>query len=94
MPLNYIVAYDLMAPGQHYNAVISRIKSLGITYQIQFSLFYLSSTLPAEQIHASIRQVMDTNDRLAVITANSVYMTPHAQSDIDAINKVWFAKVA
>ena len=39
MAYNLFIAYDLMQPGQNYEAVRDRIKSLGQWHQFQLSLF-------------------------------------------------------
>jgi len=88
---NYFVAYDLLSPGQNYDAVRDRIKSLGLWYQFQFSLFYLKSDLSLKDIHDAIRRVMDINDRLCVIEATAAYVSTYPQPDIDAVNFTWFS---
>lgn len=91
MTNNLIVTFDLMSPGQNYERVHERIKSLGNWYQFQYSAFYLNTGMSPEHAHAAIWEVMDANDRLAIIHAQSIVMTPAAQADLDAINQVWFA---
>jgi hypothetical protein len=86
---NIFVAYDLISPGQNYEAVREKIKSLGRWYQAQYSLFYLSTGFSVEQVHSAVRSVMDANDKLAVIDANRVQMTPYPQSDINDIASAW-----
>ena len=92
MANNLFIAYDLMSPGQNYEAVRDRIKSLGMTWQFQFSLFYLSTDLTAAQAAQAVLQVMDRNDRLAVICADryvGAFVTNWDHPPIDAINAIW-----
>ena len=91
MAFNLFIAYDLMNPGQNYDQVRDQIKGLGQWAQIQYSMFYVHTVLNPQQAHDHIRLVMDTNDRLAVIEANSAVITVYPKATIDAINNVWFA---
>ncbi|PAQ00656.1 hypothetical protein LRP31_01000 [Mesorhizobium mediterraneum] len=68
---NLYLAYDLITPGQKYEAVQNRIKQLGRWYKHQYSLYYVQSSLTAEQAHNFVRGVMDTNDKLVVIEAKN-----------------------
>lgn len=89
MAYNLFVAYDLMSPGQNYEVVRDRIKSLGPHWQFQFSLFYVQTEMTPQQAHAHILAVMDQNDRLAVINAQSGVVTNWDHPPIDAINAIW-----
>ena len=44
MSYNFFIAYDLLQPGQNYEAVRDRIKSLGQWHQFQLSLFYVQTS--------------------------------------------------
>lgn len=83
--------YDLMSPGQNYDQVRDRIKSLGQWYQFQFSLFYLKSEWSLKAVHDAVWAVMDPNDRLCVIEATAAYVSTYPQPDIDAVNFAWFS---
>lgn len=89
---NLFIAYDLNSPGQNYDAVRDTIKSLGTWHQFQFSLFYVSTEHSAAEAYAIVLRVMDGNDRLAVIEANSAIVTNWDKPPIDEINAIWFAK--
>lgn len=82
MQFNYFVAYDLNFPGQNYDAVIERIKSLGTYAHMQMSLFYLKTDLAMVDVHNSIREVMDTNDKLAIIWARDAYVSAYHPSNL------------
>ena len=90
MSYNLIVAYDLMYPGQNYDAVRGRIMSLGLTYQFQYSLFYLKTDLDPQAAHSAIRAAMDSNDRLLVVEATGGVVSFNPHGHIDAVNFVWF----
>lgn len=79
-----------MSPGQNYDQVRDRIKSLGQWYQFQFSLFYLKSEWTMKAVHDAVWAVMDPNDRLCVIEATAAYVSTYPQPDI-AVNFAWFS---
>jgi hypothetical protein len=89
MAFNYFVAYDLVKPGQNYEAVIERIKSLGTCAHMQFSLFYLQSSHSMAGVHASIREVMDPTDRLAVIWANDAFVSNYDVSRLSILRETF-----
>jgi hypothetical protein len=87
---NLFIAYDLMWPGQNYDAVQAKIKELGLWQQFQFSLFYVNTPLTPQQAYAHVVSAMDFNDKLIVINAVSgVVSSP--QWVADAVNRVWFS---
>ncbi len=86
---NLFIAYDLISPGQNYDAVRDRIKSLGAWHQFQFSLFYVSTSADPQQAYSHIAAVLDSNDRLAVINAQSGVVSAWDKPPIDAINAIW-----
>lgn len=90
MRYNLIVAYDLINPGQNYDLVRARIKQLGLWYQLQYSLFYVSTELTPQQAHAHVSSVIDANDKLLVVNAYGAVVTPLPLGDIDALNNAWF----
>lgn len=89
MANNLFIAYDLMSPGQNYEAVRDRIKALGTYWQFQFSLFYVHTSYSANDAYAFVHAVMDSNDRLAVIVADAGLVTNWDHPPIDAINAIW-----
>ena len=90
MPSNLFIAYDLCEPGQNYDQVRDAIKSLGQWHQFQYSLFYVNTSMTPQQAYAHVAQYTDTNDRLAIIEANSAIVTNWDKPPIDAINSIWF----
>lgn len=86
---NLFIAYDLMSPGQSYDRVRDAIKALGQWHQFQYSLFYVSTSLTPEQAFDQVGAVMDQNDKLAVINAESGIVTTWDRPPIDAINTIW-----
>lgn len=91
MAYNLFIAYDLMQPGQNYDAVRDRIKELGSWYQFQLSLFFVHTPHDPHQAFAHVGAAMDANDRLAVINAESGIVTTWDKPPIDEINAVWFS---
>jgi hypothetical protein len=89
MAYNLLVTYDLDKPGQDYDAIHAKIKSLGRWYHPQQSVFYLHTGLSAKEAHAAIMTVMDNNDKLIVADITFMVITPALDSDIAAINSVW-----
>lgn len=68
---NMFVSYDLYSPGQNYQKICDRIKSLGNSTRVQQSYWYLSTHLSCEVVAQKIREVMDTNDSLIVVDSSS-----------------------
>jgi hypothetical protein len=91
MAYNLLVTYDLDKPGQNYDAVHAKIKSLGKWYHPQFSVFYIHTALSARDAHAAIAAVMDGNDKLIVADVTNIIIARALDADIAAINAVWFA---
>ena len=90
MAYNLFIAYDLMKPGQNYEAVRDRIQSLGDFNQFQLSLYYVHTRFTPQQAYSEVISVMDANDRLAVIDASGGVVSTWERPPIDAINAIWF----
>ncbi|AXB01416.1 MULTISPECIES: hypothetical protein [Aeromonas] len=71
MANNLFISYDLITPGQNYDAVIGAIKSLGSWAHVHKSLWYVNSALDHEAVAKMIRAKMDQNDSLMVINAST-----------------------
>lgn len=71
MSHNLHISYDLYKPGQNYETVIERIKSLGDWARIHLSLWYVDSQYTAEQASNHVWAVMDRNDKLYVVDATN-----------------------
>lgn len=91
MAYNLFIAYDLMRPGQNYEGVRDRIKSLGAHYQFQYSLFYVSTNSSPHQAFAHVAAALDAGDKLAVINAASGVVTTWDKPPITEINAIWQA---
>lgn len=89
MAYNLFIAYDLLAPGQNYDAVRDAIKSLGQWHQFQLSLFYVHTNYDPQTAYNIIIAKMDSSDRLAVINAFSGVVSNWDHPPIDAINSIW-----
>jgi hypothetical protein len=88
---NLLITYDLDKPGQDYNAVHAKIKSLGRWYHPQQSVFYLHTGLSPKEAHDAVGAVMDANDKLIVADLKGIIVAPALATDIAAINGVWNA---
>lgn len=71
MTNNLHVSYDLNKPGQNYEPLIAKIKTLGNWAKIQKSFWYINSVLTAEQAVEILWKVMDANDSLYVVNATN-----------------------
>lgn len=90
MAHNLFISYDLVSPGQNYDNVINAIKALGAHCHIQLSMFYVHTELDPQSAHDAVRRVMDANDKLAVIDANSAVITKYNPILINDINTIWY----
>jgi len=86
---NLFIAYDLMSPGQNYDAVRDAIKGLGQWHQFQFSLFYVNTPHNPSAAFAIVNAAMDMDDRLVVIDAMGGVVSTWDNPPIDAINAIW-----
>jgi hypothetical protein len=98
MAYNLFIAYDLIEPGQNYDAVQQRIKELGSWYQFQYSLFYVHTELSPAEAAEHVLAVMDVRDypgrnqgkdRLLVIDAKEGVTTTWDRPPIADINAIW-----
>ena len=70
---NLFVAYDLNAPGQHYQRVENAIAALGVVVKIQYSMYYVKTSLSARDAETRVWAAMDGNDRLIVIEGKDAW---------------------
>lgn len=89
MAVNLFIAYDLMSPGQNYDAVRDRIRELGQHWQFQYSLFYVHTQLTPQQAYNHVAGALDGNDKLAIIVADGGIVTNWDHPPLDAINAIW-----
>lgn len=66
MANNLHISYDLNSPGQNYDAVIEKIKSLGSWAKIHKSYWYVDCSLTAKQAADAVWSAMDSTDTLYV----------------------------
>ncbi|MDI3246899.1 MULTISPECIES: hypothetical protein [Pseudoalteromonas] len=71
MANNLIISYDLNSPGQDYEKIFEKIKSLGSWAKVQKSLWYVNSSLSAASARDAVSAVMDSNDSLIVIDSTN-----------------------
>ena len=89
MAYNLFIAYDLLSPGQNYNAVREKIESLGKYHQFQLSLYYVSTQHSPQEAFAIVSPALDVNDKLIVIDARAGVVSTWDNPPIDAINAIW-----
>jgi hypothetical protein len=92
MANNLFVSYDLMAPGQHYDKVTAAVKACGDWAKLEYSLFYVNSTMTEEAVAKHIRSSMDSNDKLLVIntTTNSFYAYNIGAEQLKFMQDHWY----
>jgi hypothetical protein len=66
MANNLHVSYDLYSPGQKYEDVIAKIKTLGNWAKIHKSYWYVNSTYSAREAVNIVWPVMDSNDSIYI----------------------------
>lgn len=71
MANNLHISYDLKNPGQNYNTVIEKIKTLGAWAKIHYSFWYVKSPFSAEQARDALASVLDANDSVYVVDATN-----------------------
>lgn len=71
MANNIHISYDLYAPGQNYERIIAKIKTLGSWARIQKSFWYLHTNLSVIQVRDAVWSAMDSNDSLYVVDATT-----------------------
>lgn len=92
MAYNLFIAYDLIPPGQNYEAVCDAIMRLGRYHKFQYSFWYVHTNRAPAEAYAIVSAVMDAKDKLAVIDAQSGIVSNWDHPPIDAINAIWFQK--
>jgi hypothetical protein len=68
---NLHISYDLIAPGQNYEAVIAKIQTLGEWAKIHKSYWYVNSPLTAAEAATAVWSVMDSSDTVYVVDAST-----------------------
>lgn len=71
MANNLIISYDLISPGQNYEKVAEKIKSLGMWAKVHKSVWYVKSTYSASDASSIVWAVMDKNDTLFVVDSTN-----------------------
>lgn len=70
MANNLHISYDLNNPGQNYEVVIAKIKSLGSWAKIHKSYWFVKSNLSAEEACKAVWAVMDKTDTVYVVNSS------------------------
>lgn len=72
---NLFISYDLISPGQNYNAVTEAIQGMGYWAKVHYSLYYVSTDLDEKQALTRVQVAADRNDKIIVISALSAVWT-------------------
>ncbi|MCK4295503.1 MAG: SinR family protein [Candidatus Marinimicrobia bacterium] len=64
---SYLICYDLLRPGQNYDTLIEKIKSLGTWCHAQQSVWIIKTTKNSVQIRDSLTPFIDQNDKLLIM---------------------------
>ncbi|MFC6486881.1 CRISPR-associated protein Cas2 [Nitratireductor sp. GCM10026969] len=96
MANNIHISYDLYKPGQNYENVIAKIKTLGGWAKIHKSFWYLDTPLSAEEVARAVWYVMDQNDSLYVVdvTNNMAHWYNISPEASQYIQQHWYSKAA
>lgn len=62
----YIVAYDLIEPGQHYEPLIKKIKEYDGWAKLGYSCFLIKTDKAATDVRDELTTLIDKNDKLYV----------------------------
>lgn len=62
----YIVVYDLLEPGQHYDSLIKKIKEYDGWAKLGYSCFLIKTEKYATEVRDELIQFVDENDKLYV----------------------------
>jgi hypothetical protein len=85
---NLHISYDLNVPGQNYDAVIAKIKTLGEWAKIHKSYWYVNSSLTSQQAAQAVWGVMDKSDTVYVAdTTNNTAHWYNLLPEVDAYIK-------
>lgn len=89
---NLHISYDLNVPGQNYDAVIAKIKTLGAWAKIHKSFWYVNSHLTAQQAALEVWSVMDQSDTVYVAdtTNNNASWFNLSDEVAEHIKQNWF----
>jgi hypothetical protein len=62
-----LISYDLNAPGQNYDDLIEKIKSLGAWWHYLDSTWIVKTTQSAAAVRNTLTPLLDKNDELLVV---------------------------
>lgn len=94
MSNNLHISYDLKSPGQNYDKVIEKIKSLGDWAKVHYSFWYVNSSYSATEARDIIISALDQNDELYVVdsTGNQAAWTNNVNGQVTSfIKDHWFS---
>jgi len=86
----YVVAYDLINPGQKYECLRHKLEAYGTYWHIQQSVWLIKTSATAVQIRDNLNSCIDANDKLIVagLTGEAAW------AGHDAHNSRWLRETA
>lgn len=69
----YLITYDLVKPGQDYDGLISKIKTLGNWWHYLKSTWLVDTNLNAKQIYEQLKANLDSSDNILIIKVTRDY---------------------
>ena len=63
----FLIAYDLITPGQKYQCVYDKLEAYGTYCRIQDSVWIIHSYGNASDVKANLRECLDDNDLIFVV---------------------------
>lgn len=88
---NLFISYDLYREGQNYDAVAKAIQAMGAAIKAHKSVWYVRSSLTAEQAVKRLQLVIDANDQVMAIDAtnNAAYWNKLPPGVAEFIQRQW-----
>lgn len=63
-----LITYDLNSPGQKHAKVLEKVKSFGGWARLSESSYAVANSLTPQQVYDQFKPLLDTNDRIYIIT--------------------------
>ncbi len=83
----YVVAYDLIRPGQDYSGLTQRIKACGSWRHIFESTWIVAADMTAQQLYSELKDCVDHNDKLLIIEVTDNYHGQLSPRDWDWLRR-------
>lgn len=81
----YIISFDLVAPGQHYDKIIELIKQYKVWAKLGTTTYLVQTSHSAIEVRDNLKSAIDLNDKLFV----GKVMRPAAWSNMSEDVSKW-----